>query len=72
MTRQKLAPDRTNAVACLRVSTDRQDLGPDAQRESIRRWARARGVTIIGWHEDRGISGGADMDSRHRSRTKYS
>lgn len=56
--------DPTNAIAYLRVSTDRQDLSPDAQRDAIRRWAKRRGIEVLAWHEDRGISGGADLDKR--------
>lgn len=35
------------AVAYIRVSTDHQDLGPDAQAESIREWAEKRGVEVV-------------------------
>jgi DNA invertase Pin-like site-specific DNA recombinase len=56
--------DPTKAVAYLRVSTDRQELGPVAQRASIEAWAKANGVTVVAWCEDRGISGAADMADR--------
>lgn len=52
------------AVAYLRVSTDDQALGPDAQRAAIGRWALAAGVEVVAWCEDLGISGGASMDKR--------
>lgn len=52
------------AVAYLRVSTDRQELGPEAQRASIEAWARAQGVTVVAWHTDAGVSGGSDLDAR--------
>lgn len=58
---------RTNptlAVAYLRVSTDRQELGPEAQRASIETWAAAHGVTVVAWHCDAGVSGGSDLDAR--------
>ena len=41
------------AVAYLRVSTEEQTLGPEAQRAAIERWAVGRGVRILAWHEDR-------------------
>ena len=56
--------DPTRAVAYLRCSTDRQDLSPDAQREQIRNWADGAGVTVVAWHDDLGISGGADLEKR--------
>ncbi|MCC6811734.1 MAG: recombinase family protein [Deltaproteobacteria bacterium] len=52
------------AVAYLRVSTSKQELGPEAQREAIQKWAAQSGVTIAAWHEDRGVSGGAELDDR--------
>lgn len=52
------------AVAYLRVSTDDQALGPDAQRAAIERWAVARGVTVAAWHCDHGVSGAAPLDER--------
>jgi DNA invertase Pin-like site-specific DNA recombinase len=56
--------DPTRAVAYLRVSTEEQTLGPDAQRAAIERWADAHGVTIVATHADLGISGGATIDDR--------
>lgn len=55
-------PNPKVAVAYLRVSTDRQDLGPEAQRASIEAWASREGVTIVAWHEDLGVSGGAGIE----------
>jgi len=52
------------AVAYLRVSTDDQKLGPEAQRASIEAWSAAHGVTVLAWHTDAGVSGGSDLDSR--------
>lgn len=52
------------AVAYLRVSTEDQALGPEAQRAAIERWAAARGVTIAAWHCDQGVSGAAPLDKR--------
>jgi DNA invertase Pin-like site-specific DNA recombinase len=52
------------AVAYLRVSTDEQALGPEAQRAAIVRWAASAGVEVVAWHEDLGVSGGAPLDRR--------
>jgi len=48
----------------LRVSTEDQHLGPEAQRAAIETWARARGVTVCAWHCDQGVSGAAPIDRR--------
>lgn len=54
----------TTAVAYIRVSTEEQHLGPAAQREAIERWAASRGVVVVAWHVDQGVSGGAPIDQR--------
>ena len=51
-------------IAYVRVSTDEQRLGPDAQRASIQSWASTKGLVVSEWHEDLGISGGADLEHR--------
>ena len=56
--------DGTKAIAYLRVSTGRQELGTDAQREAIERWAKQHGVEVVATFEDRGVSGGAPLDKR--------
>lgn len=52
------------AVAYLRVSTDDQHLGPEAQRASIDAWAAREGVSVVAWHVDQGVSGGAALADR--------
>lgn len=64
MPRPTKTADVRLAVAYLRVSTDDQALGPEAQRAAIDRWAAAAGVVVVSWHEDRGVSGGASLDKR--------
>lgn len=64
MARRTPTADATRAVAYLRVSTDEQHLGPEAQRAAIQRWADAHGVTVVAWHEDHGVSGGAALERR--------
>ena len=56
--------DGTKAVGYLRVSTDDQALGPDAQRAAIEAWAKRSGVQVVAWHADLGVSGGAPVDKR--------
>ncbi len=51
-------------VGYIRVSTEDQILGPDAQRTALERWASARGVELVGVFEDRGVSGAAALDRR--------
>lgn len=56
--------DPKKAVGYLRVSTDDQRLGPEAQRASIEAWAAREGVEIVAWHVDQGVSGGSELDDR--------
>lgn len=52
------------AIGYIRVSTDEQHLGPEAQRQAVERWAAAENVSVVAWHVDLGISGGAALDRR--------
>lgn len=52
------------AVAYLRVSTDEQTLGLDAQRATVEAWASTQGVSVVAWCVDEGISGGAALEAR--------
>jgi len=45
------------AVGYVRVSTERQEISPDAQRHALEQWARGSGVELVAVHEDR-VSGG--------------
>jgi DNA invertase Pin-like site-specific DNA recombinase len=53
-----------SVVVYLRVSTEDQNLGPDAQRAACARWAAANGARIVSTHEDLGVSGAAPLDER--------
>ncbi|MCB9829548.1 MAG: recombinase family protein [Planctomycetes bacterium] len=64
MARTRPDPDPTKAIGYARASTSRQDLSPGAQRAAVEAWAAARGVTVVAWFEDLGISGGAELDKR--------
>lgn len=55
--------DPAIAVGYVRVSTDEQLLGPEAQREAIAAWAAGRGVVVAEWYEDR-VSGATPVDLR--------
>lgn len=52
------------AIAYLRVSTDEQRLGPEAQRATIDAWAAREGVEVLAWHTDQGVSGGSEIAER--------
>lgn len=61
--RKCAAGDGRRAVAYLRVSTDDQNLGPEAQRATITAWARRGGLEVVAWREER-VSGGAPLEDR--------
>jgi DNA invertase Pin-like site-specific DNA recombinase len=52
------------AIGYLRVSTDKQHLGPDAQKAAIEAWASANGVRVAAWHTDPDVSGGSELEHR--------
>lgn len=52
------------AIAYIRVSTEDQKLGPEAQRAAIEAWTAREGVTVVSWHVDAGVSGGSDIAER--------
>ncbi len=54
----------TVAVAYIRVSTDEQRLGPEAQRAAIEAWAAREGVQVAAWHLDAGVSGAIPVEGR--------
>jgi DNA invertase Pin-like site-specific DNA recombinase len=61
--RRQLVKDPKVAVAYIRVSTEDQNLGPEAQRASIERWAHQNGIVVAAWHEDR-LSGATAVEDR--------
>ena len=54
----------TRAIGYLRVSTEEQALGPEAQRASILAYAKARGLEVGSWHADLGVSGTTPIPDR--------
>jgi len=58
---------RTNArkvIGYIRVSTDEQTLGPEAQRTALARWCEQHGAELVETFTDQGISGGAELEAR--------
>lgn len=62
MAKRAKTGDATKAVLYVRVSTDEQALGPEAQRTAAQRWCESRGVQLVAVCEDLGVSGGAPLD----------
>lgn len=54
----------TVVVGYVRVSTDEQHLGPQAQRAAMDAWCKANGATLAAVHVDHGVSGAAPLDKR--------
>lgn len=52
------------AIGYLRVSTEDQKLGPEAQRATIETWAAREGVSVVAWHVDAGVSGASPIEGR--------
>lgn len=52
------------AVAYLRISTEDQHNGADAQRQAIEAWSSQQGVHIAHWSHDLGVSGAAPLEDR--------
>lgn len=53
--------DTTKVVAYIRVSTEEQHLGPEAQLAAIELWASRQGVTVVAVHRDLGVSGATPL-----------
>ncbi len=64
ISRAKQPGDAHKAIGYLRVSTEEQTLGPDAQRTTLERWCEANKVELIEVFTDQGVSGGAALDKR--------
>src|SRR6185295_17243123 len=62
--KRPIIADLTVAVAYIRVSTEDQNLGPDAQRASVAAWAARQGVRVAAWFTDKGVSGGKPVEDR--------
>ena len=62
--RRKVLGDPKIAVAILRVSTDKQELGPEAQRAAIKSWAEKEGLRVAEWFVEQGVSGATPVRER--------
>ena len=51
-------------MAYIRVSTEDQALGPEAQRAAIENWAARQGVQVLSWHIDQGVGGAPEGPQR--------
>ena len=63
MSKNTMSGDAKVAVGYLRVSTDEQDLGPEAQRSAIEAWSKREGAAMAAWFEDR-LCGAIPIDKR--------
>jgi DNA invertase Pin-like site-specific DNA recombinase len=52
------------AIAYLRASTDKQELGLDTQRAAIESWAAAQSVRVAVFEVDEAVSGGTPLEER--------
>ena len=54
----------SRVIGYVRVSTDEQHQGPRAQRDALEAWCARHGAELVAVHEDRGVSGAAELDRR--------
>lgn len=52
------------AIGYVRVSTDEQHNGPEAQRAALATWAERSGAELVSVHADHGVSGATPIDKR--------
>lgn len=66
MTPRRRTPstDPSLAVGYIRVSTEDQHLGPEAQEAAIRNWAAQHQVQLVSIRTDKGVSGATPADQR--------
>ena len=58
---KKPVTDASKAVAYIRVSTEEQHLGPEAQLAAIEQWAARQNITLVAVHRDIGVSGATPL-----------
>jgi len=56
--------DPHKVIGYVRVSSDDQRFGPEAQRAALKQWCTAHGKRLVLICTDRGVSGGAALDQR--------
>lgn len=52
------------AIGYIRVSTDEQHLGAEAQHRDLAAYALLGGLELVAWHVDSGVSGATPLDGR--------
>ena len=57
-------PAAVLVVGYIRVSTDEQALGPEAQLAALKSWAASHDAELVAVHEDIGVSGAAPVADR--------
>ena len=62
--RRKVPADQKLVVGYVRVSTDEQALGPEAQREAIESWCSREAAELVAVFADLGVSGGTPVEKR--------
>jgi DNA invertase Pin-like site-specific DNA recombinase len=62
--RNKRDTDPKKVIGYIRVSTDEQALGPDAQRDALNAWCERHDARLLAIHEDIGISGASPLEKR--------
>jgi site-specific DNA recombinase len=55
---------RKRVIGYLRVSTETQDLGPQAQEAALREWCQKNDADLVGLFSDIGVSGAAPLEKR--------
>jgi len=69
--RRKRDADPDKVIGYIRVSTDEQALGPEAQREALNAWCEAHGARLCAVFEDIGVSGAIPLEKRHPPREAH-
>jgi DNA invertase Pin-like site-specific DNA recombinase len=64
MTKRARPGNASLAIGYLRVSTEDQRLGPEAQRVAVEAWAAREGVEVVAWQVDQGVSGATAIEAR--------
>jgi DNA invertase Pin-like site-specific DNA recombinase len=64
MKKKPIQTDPGRAIAYIRVSTEEQHLGPEAQRGAIERWASTENIEVVDWFIDKGTSGAVAHKNR--------
>ncbi len=62
--RARKTPDSKKVIGYIRVSTEEQNLGPEAQEKVLEDWCKANGSVLCEVFYDSGVSEGAELDKR--------